>query len=79
MTRRLSATQRLAVLAVPWLFLCAFTAVWLLVLIPRAVEGHAALICICAFATLALGTFLVAAITFSRDVLRGRWPTEDAN
>lgn len=78
MTVQLSAAQRLGVVLVPWVFVLAFSAVWCLLLLPRAFEGHAALICVCLFAGLALACFVVAAVTFSRDVLTGRWPSGDA-
>ena len=70
----MTAVQRIGVLAVPWLFTIAFALVWWLVLVPRALEGHAALICICLLAALSLLTFAAASATFSRDVLQGRWP-----
>jgi hypothetical protein len=62
------------VLIAPWAFVCVFAAVWVAVLVPRALEGHAALACIMILAGLALASFVVAAVTFSRDVLNGRWP-----
>ena len=66
--------QRIGVLVAPWLFVSAFAAVWLGVLVPRARDGHAALICVSLLAGVALACFAVAAVTFSRDVLSGRWP-----
>jgi hypothetical protein len=51
-----------------------FAGVWFGVLFPRALEGNWALACVSAFAALALVAFFVAAATFSKDVLTGRWP-----
>jgi hypothetical protein len=66
--------QRIGVLVAPWTFVSVFAAVWLGVLVPRALDGHAALICISLLAGVALASFAIAAVTFSRDVLSGRWP-----
>jgi hypothetical protein len=66
--------QRASVLLAPWAFVCVFAAVWLGLLLPRAFAGQAALICVTTMAGLALACFVVAAVTFSRDVLSGRWP-----
>jgi hypothetical protein len=66
--------QRLGVLVAPWTFVCVFAALWVGVLVPRALDGHAALICLSLLAGVALVSFCVAAVTFSRDVLSGRWP-----
>jgi hypothetical protein len=52
-----------------------FGAVWLAILLPRALVGHPALICLSLFALVAWVSFAVAAFTFSRDVLGGRWPS----
>ena len=70
----LSPWQRLGVLVAPWLFVVLFAALWLGVLLPRAQSGHAALVCVSLLAGLALVSFAIAAVTFSRDVLAGRWP-----
>ena len=61
-------------LAVPWLFLVAFAAAYVLLLLPRVRDGHLVALCVGAFVTLVFVAFVVAAITFSRDVLTGRWP-----
>jgi hypothetical protein len=47
---------------------------WAALLLPRALVGHPALICLSTLALCALVSFAVAAVTFSRDVLSGRWP-----
>jgi hypothetical protein len=69
--QRLSA---LRLLIAPWLLVVGFGAFWLAVLLPRAAGGQPALICLTFLAGLGLVCFLVAAVTFSRDVLTGRWP-----
>ena len=66
--------QRLGVLVAPWLFVIVFAWIWIALLVPRALDGHAVLMCISFLAGVALACFFVAAVTFSRDVLRGRWP-----
>jgi hypothetical protein len=62
------------VLTVPWLFLCIFGALYVLVLLPRMLEGAFVALCLGGFVALVFVSFVVAAITFSRDVLSGRWP-----
>jgi uncharacterized membrane protein len=66
--------QRVGVLVAPWVFVIAFAWIWVALLVPRALDGHPALVCISFLAGVALACFFVAAVTFSRDVLRGRWP-----
>jgi hypothetical protein len=70
----LTRGRRLSVLVAPWLFVCAFAAIWFGVLLPRAMDGNVLLIGVCALAGCALVSFALAAVTFSWDVLRGRWP-----
>jgi hypothetical protein len=59
---------------VPWAFLAAFATIYALVMLPRIRDGALLAICFGAFVALVFATFLVAAITFSRDVISGRWP-----
>jgi hypothetical protein len=66
--------QRIGVLVAPWLFVGVLAAFWLGVLVPRAFEGHVALICLNLLVASALVSFVLAAVTLSRDVLSGRWP-----
>jgi hypothetical protein len=66
--------RKLSVLLVPWAFVIAFAAVYVLVLLPRVREGHLAALCLGAFVALVFVSFLIAAIMFSHDVLAGRWP-----
>jgi hypothetical protein len=70
----LTRRAKIAVLTVPWAFLCAFGALYVLVLLPRMREGALAALCLGGFVALVFVSFACAAITFSRDVLTGRWP-----
>ncbi len=58
----------------PWVFLVVFAALYLLLALPRVREGQPLAICLGAFVALVFVVFLVAAVTFSRDVLTSRWP-----
>jgi Na+/proline symporter len=71
---RLSALRKVGVLLVPWGFLCVFAALYLGLLWPRLREGQLAALCIGGFAALVFVSFVVAAVTFSRDVLLDHWP-----
>ena len=71
----LGGGKKLAVLLLPWAFLVVFGFLYLRVLLPRAQEGHALAVCLGAFIALVFVSFLVAAVSFSRDVLAGRYPT----
>jgi hypothetical protein len=66
--------RKLAAVAVPWVFLALFAAIYLTVALPRVLEGHPLAICLGAFVALVFVVFTVAAITFSRDVVLNRWP-----
>jgi hypothetical protein len=66
--------RKLAALLVPWVFLCAFAAAYGLLLLPRMRDGAWLALCVGAFVALVFVSFLIAAVTFSRDVLLGRWP-----
>jgi hypothetical protein len=66
--------RKIAALLVPWVFLCIFASAYGLVLLPRMRDGAWLAVCVGAFVALVFVSFLVAAVTFSRDVLRGRWP-----
>jgi hypothetical protein len=71
---RLGPLRKIGVLLVPWGFLCVFAAIYLTLVVPRLREGQLAALCIGGFAALVFVSFVVAAITFSRDVLLDRWP-----
>jgi hypothetical protein len=62
------------VVLVPWGFLAIFAALYVAVLVPRLGEGQFAAVCFGGLAALVFVSFLVAAITFSHDVLLDRWP-----
>jgi hypothetical protein len=66
--------RKVIAIAVPWIFLAAFAAVYLLLALPRVRDGHPLAICVGAFVALVFAVFFVAAVTFSRDVLTSHWP-----
>ncbi len=66
--------RKVVAVAVPWVFLLLFAALYLLLALPRVLDGHPLAICLGAFVALVFVVFFVAAITFSRDVLSSRWP-----
>lgn len=72
---RLTARQRGAVLLVPWAFVALYAVIYLLFLFPRVLGGGVLAIIGVLVAVVWL-VFAVAAVTFSRDVLRGLWPSE---
>ena len=72
----LSLRQRAAVLLVPWAFVALYAAIYVLVLLPRALGGSAFGDVIGVIVAAIWIVFAVAAVTFSRDVLRGQWPLE---
>ena len=73
---RLALGLKVATLLVPWVFLVLFAALYVLVLLPRVRDGAWLAICVGAFVALVFLSFLAAAVTFSRDVLTGRWPSQ---
>jgi hypothetical protein len=75
---KLNALRKLAVLLVPWGFLCVFAAVYSAVVVPRLRDGQLAALCLGGAAAFVFVCFFVAAITFSRDVLLDRWPEPTA-
>ena len=60
--------------AVPWLFLLLFAALYVTLALPRVRDGQPLALCLGAFVALVFVVFLVAAVTFSRDVILNRWP-----
>ena len=64
----------MAALAVPWVFLAVYAALYWVLVLPRAASGQWLAVCVGAFVALVFVVFLVAAVTFSRDVLSGAWP-----
>jgi ABC-type protease/lipase transport system fused ATPase/permease subunit len=69
-----SPARKIVAIAVPWVFLALFAAIYMLVAVPRVLEGHVLAMCVGAFVALVFVVFFVAAITFSRDVVLNRWP-----
>jgi hypothetical protein len=55
----------------------AFAALYVLFALPRVRQGQAVAVCLGAFVALVFVVFLVAAVTFSRDVVLDRWPARD--
>jgi hypothetical protein len=66
--------QRIGVLLVPWVFLCAFATLYVTLLLPRMRDGAVLALCVGSFVAVVFVSFVAAAITFSLDVLSGRWP-----
>lgn len=66
--------RKFVAVAVPWLFLAAFAVLYLTFAVPRVREGQPLAVCLGAFVGLVFVVFLVAAVTFSRDVVADRWP-----
>ena len=73
-TTRLSGSRRLAALLVPWVFLVVFAFVYLTFLWPKVSAGGLVPMCFGVLVGLVFVSFIVAAVTFSRDVLSGRYP-----
>jgi hypothetical protein len=74
MTGSLSGSRRAALLVLPWAFLIVFAYLYLTIILPRAMSGHLVGACFGLFVSMVFVTFVVAALTFSRDVLTGRYP-----
>lgn len=70
----LTPLQKAFVLLLPWLFLGVLVWVSTTFLYSRFAEWHLLQYCLGIFVFLVFLSFLTAAITFSRDVLRGRYP-----
>ena len=70
----LSFTSRLGALLVPWTFVVVFGVLYVWLLLPRVLEGHLLTVCVGIFSACVFTVFTLAAITFSRDILSGRWP-----
>jgi hypothetical protein len=73
-TDSIGVGKKLVAVAVPWVFLFLFAALYLTFALPRVRDGHPLAICLGAFVALVFVVFFVAAITFSRDVVLNRWP-----
>jgi hypothetical protein len=73
-TPRLSGSRRLAALLVPWVFLVVFSSIYLTFVWPKISAGGLVPLCFGVLIALVFVSFVVAAVTFSRDVLSGRYP-----
>jgi hypothetical protein len=71
---RLSAARRVGALLVPWTFVVVFGGLYVWLLLPRVLEGHVLSVIVGVFVAFALAVSTLAAVTFSRDVVTGRWP-----
>jgi predicted anti-sigma-YlaC factor YlaD len=69
-----SGSRKLAALLVPWVFLAVFTFMYFTFLWPRVSAGGFLPACLGAIVALVGVSFVIAAVTFSRDVLSGRYP-----
>jgi predicted anti-sigma-YlaC factor YlaD len=58
---------------VPWTFVIILSGAYSFALWPRVAEGQLLGACLGVFLAIVLVSFIVAAVTFSRDVLSGRW------
>jgi len=74
----LGPLRKVGVLLVPWVFLAFFATVYGLAVLPRMRDGQLIALCIGGLAALVFVSFVVAALTFSRDVLLDRWPEPTA-
>ena len=72
--RRLTTSERVQVLLVPWGFVAIYAAIYVGLVLPRAASGHVLAVIVAAIIACVWLVFAVAAVTFSRDVLAGRWP-----
>ncbi len=70
----LTGARKLSVLLVPWVFLGVFAYLYTTFLLPQARSGHLLAVCFSLFVALVFVSFATAAVTFSRDVLAGRYP-----
>jgi hypothetical protein len=73
-TTGLSGSRRLAALLVPWVFLAVFAFIYLTFVWPKVSAGGLVPLCFGVLVGLVFVSFVVAAVTFSRDVLSGRYP-----
>jgi multisubunit Na+/H+ antiporter MnhG subunit len=74
--RELSNGRRVALILMVWAFMVVFAAAYTMILWPRMVSGHVLAVFLGIFVTAALISFALAAVSFSRDVVSGRYPGE---
>ena len=70
----MSSSRRAAALLVPWVFLVIFGFMYFTFLWPRLSGGGFVPTCLGVIVALVGVSFVIAAVTFSRDVLSGRYP-----
>ena len=73
---RLTGARFVSVLALPWVFVALFA--WLVInfLLPRVLDGQVLAIILGVLVVMAFTSFTIAAVTFSRDVVAGRYPSQ---
>ena len=71
--------HKLSVLVLPWLFVALLVGAYLELLLPRIHQGGAMGVVIALLAIVPLGSFAMAAVTLSRDVVTNRWPDDASN
>ena len=69
----MSASRKWAALLVPWMFLVVFAVLYARFLWPQLTSGHLVGALFGALVGLVFVSFAVAAVTFSRDVVSGRY------
>lgn len=69
----MTAPERLVAVLVPWTFVIILAGAYSFVLWPRLTERQLLGACLGVFLAIVLVSFILAALTFSRDVLSGRW------
>jgi hypothetical protein len=72
--QRLAGGRRVVVLLLPWLYLILFALLYATFVVPRVSGGHLLGILLAGVAGEVFLVFAVAAVTFTRDVLTGRYP-----
>lgn len=70
----LSGARKVGVLLLPWLFLALFVGLYTQFVLPHARAGNLLAVCFAVLGALVFVSFTLAAVTFSRDVLRGAYP-----
>lgn len=70
----ISTSRKITAVVVPWVFLAVYATLYWALALPRVSGGSVLALCVGAFIAFIFIVFLVAAITFSRDVLQNRWP-----
>ncbi len=71
--RELTGGRKLVVLLLPWVFLTAFLLLYVVFLWPRAVRGYPLAVGLSVAVAFSFASFALAAVTFSLDVLAGRY------